>query len=180
MNDFHYSADGYLVRAVPFLGSVQKIDRKLGRYRVHGKNATDPWSDAGGFAAGFRRKIVYSQNEFDTVRKFAEKYNLPVSSKLGEHDPDYLGHRLFSLLIDPDHHPINEKGRAGLLLHYIIERWRSPWSLGRRIISVLLPAIAAFTRPSTAAKLINVMSDSRARPRWMVSLKRLVRGAKNT
>lgn len=167
---FVYSADGYLVHAIPFFGGLQKIEKILARYRIHGGNATDVWGDPGGYAAGFRRKIGYAQNEFEAVKKFAGEFKIPVSPGLGERDPDYLGYRLFSLLLDPARHPVPGDRRMSLLLRYILRRWKSPWSLRRRLSSIVFPVLAAFSNSSTSARLIQIMSDATARPHWFSTL----------
>lgn len=173
--DFVYSADGYLVRAVPFLGSVQRVDAILARYRMHGGNGTNPWRDPAGYVAGFRKKMTCKQNEFEATKKFATMHHFPVSSSLGERDPDYLSYRLFSLSLDPANHPIAKDRRVRLLLRYAACRWRSPWSLRRRLKTIVLPAMAAFSRPATAAALIRWMSDSSARPKWINRVAELLR-----
>ncbi len=165
--DFVYSADGYLVRAMPFLGSVQRVDALLARYRMHGGNGTNPWSDPAGYVTGFRKKMACKENEFEATKKFAAMFHFPVSSSLGERDADYLSYRLYSLALDPANHPIANDRRIRLLMRYAACRWRSPWSLRRRLKTIVLPALAVFSRPSAAAALIRWMSDSSARPNWV-------------
>lgn len=173
--DFIYSADGYLVHALPFFGRVQRVNGRLGKYRTHGGNATDAWSDPGGYAAGFRRKISYSLNEIETVRKFAREFSLTPSADIGEGDPDFLGYRLFSIILDPRSHPIPHDRKFGLLFKYIARRWKSSWSLRRRVSTIIFPLFAAFASPSAAAKLIHTMSDSAAQPEWLSALSKWLR-----
>lgn len=166
--EFAYAADGYLLRAVAFLGPVQFINLPLARYRFHEKNDSNPILSNG--AIGFRKKIRYSQNEFETTRKFAEKYNLPVASNLGEHDADFLGYRLFSLLLDPTHHPIAGDRRFNLLFRYIRARWTSSWSLRRRLMAIVLSIAAVIVKRSTARDLVWWLHDAKSQPMWFRNL----------
>ena len=112
-----------------------------------------------GCEAGFRRNIRWSQKEFEATQKFAKMFQLPVSSDLGERDPNYLGYRFFSLLLDPANHPIADDHRAGLLRRYVVSRWRSSWSLRRRIMAIVLASLSALAKPSTAMTLILWMHE---------------------
>ncbi len=177
--DFSEAADGYLLRAVAFLGPLQRVETKLARYRYHDRNLSNPWSAPGGCAAGFRRNIRWSQKEFETTQKFAKMFQLPVSSDLGERDPNYLGYRLFSLLLDPANHPIADDHRAGLLRRYVVSRWRSSWSLRRRLMAIVLASLSALAKPSTAMTLILWMHEGNARPSWFRSVAAWLRRRQN-
>ncbi len=178
--DFVYAADGYLLRAVAFLGSIQYVETRLARYRLHSRNDSDPLNAPNGLAAGFRKKIRYSQNEFETTRKFAKIHGLPVASDLGERDADFLSYRLFSLLIDPVHHPILSDHRFNLLCRYVIRRWVSSWSLRRRVMSISLAIAASFVNARNASKLIQWMHHTNSRPRWFQNLASTLRESANS
>ncbi len=183
---FVYAADGYLLRAMAFLGPVQYVELRLARYRLHDRNDSDPLSgvmlnaDAVHTAsAGFRKKIRYSQNEFETTKKFAEINALPVVPNLGERHADFLGYRLFSLLLDPAHHPIAGDRRFNLLRRYVVRRWLSSWPLRRRAMAVSLAATAALVNSSSALRLISWMHGTNNRPQWFRNLAALLRRKAN-
>jgi glycosyltransferase involved in cell wall biosynthesis len=174
-HDFVYCADGYLVRAVAFLGPIQRVGSCLARYRVHGKNWGNLFLESTDSATGFQRKIRQLQNEFNITRKFAKECEMPVAPDLGEHDPEYLGCRLFSLLIDPAGHPIPGDRRANLLRRYIVSRWTSPWPAYRRALAISVAFAATLFNREIAMTLIRWLHDSSSRPSWIRSLAGWVR-----
>ena len=164
---YRMPADGYLVRMLAFLGNVQRIDVPLGSYRAHGANDSDVISASGGLAAGFRKKIRYAESEFKTIREAAARHGFDVAPDLGERNPDYLGYRLFSLLLDARHHPMTRDRLMTLLPRYVTLRWRSPWALRRKVITTSI-AIAACAAPASVSwTLVTWLHDPRSRPEWL-------------
>ena len=169
---FRTTPDGYLVRAVAFLGTVQRFDLRLGSYRVHGRNDSDVCAAPGGLADGFRKKMRYAETEFETTRLMAAEHEIEVAPDLGERDPDYIGYRLFSLLLDPQSHPIKSDRRATLLGRYVKSRWKSPWPARRRVLAVTLATAASLGTRDISRTFIRWLHDSRSRPTWFRALGR--------
>lgn len=167
---FRSPADGYLVRAVGFLGPVQRFDRPLAVYRMHDRNDSDVSADSGGLAAGFRKKIRYAQSELETTRQVAASHGIVVPADLGARDADYLGYRLASLLLDPASHPVTGDRRSSLLWAYLRARWTSSWPVYRRLFAMLLVAVAAVAPDRTAGTCLRWLNKPASRPRWMRAL----------
>lgn len=168
--DFTSCADGYLLRSVGLMGPVQRIDSRLACYRKHGQNVSDVCAAAGGLAEGFRKKIWHARNEFAATRDSAGKLGLSAAQDLGEADADYLGYRLFSLLLDPREHPVPGDRRGDLLCRYVAARWASSWLLHRRAFAISIAACAALGSPETAGRLIGWLHSSTSRPEWLRAL----------
>ncbi|MFN7981781.1 MAG: glycosyltransferase family A protein [Vicinamibacterales bacterium] len=166
---FRYAADGYLTRAVAFHGSVQRIDAQLGCYRKHGRNDADVCSAPGGLAQGFRKKITHADNEFRTTRECALKNGYTVPPNLGDGDPDYLGYRLFSLLLDPAAHPIAGDRRLSLLVRYVAARARSTWRLQRKLLAIGLATAASLGTGDRSQMFVRWLHDPQSRPSWFPS-----------
>jgi len=125
-DDLPMCADGYLVRAVAFLGLVQRLDAVPGVYRMHDRNFSNLSSTPGGLADGFRKKILYAEKEFRFTRQFADEHGLAVRGPLEERSPEYVGYRLFLRLTDPaGKGVVPGESRWQLLTRYVGLRWRS-------------------------------------------------------
>lgn len=166
---FRLAADGYLTRAVPFLGTVQRIDERLGCYRKHGRNDSDVCAAPGGLAEGFRKKITHADNEFGAIRDIASRQGLTVAPDLGEGRADYIGYRLFSLLIAPHEHPYAGDRRFPLLYRYVRARWNSKWRLQRKILAIALASAATLGTPGISGTLVRWLHDPNSRPTWFPS-----------
>jgi glycosyltransferase involved in cell wall biosynthesis len=163
---FRYAADGYLTRAIVFYGAVQRVEARLGSYRKHGRNDADPCSAPGGMASGFRKKITHADNEFMTARDFAIRSGFSVPQNLGGDNPDYLGYRLFSLLLEPDAHPVRGDRRATLLVRYVRARWYSGWRLQRRVLAIALATAASLGTRRQSDTFVRWLHDPKSRPAW--------------
>lgn len=166
---FRYAADGYLTRAVAFHGAIQRIDERLGSYRKHGRNDADVCSAPDGLAAGFRKKITHADNEFLTTRECAAKNGYSVPANLGHGNPDYLGYRLFSLLLDPAAHPIEGDRRLSLLVRYVAARSQSTWRLQRKVLAIALATAATLGSGDRSQMFVRWLHDPQSRPSWFPS-----------
>lgn len=174
------AADGYLVRAVAFAGSVQRVDQVLGSYRRHDSNDSNVCVTPGGLAEGFRKKIEYTRNELDVTREFAARYGLEARADLGERDADYLGYRLFLLLTDPASERLVGQGRRHLLPRYLAARWASRWPQQRRLLAMTVATVASMSPTPVAARLLTWLHDPQSRPHWWHAVARQVRGRRPT
>jgi hypothetical protein len=130
------------------------------------------FATAGGLADGLRKRIRWTQRELKITRHFATKHRLQVESDLGERNADYIEHRLFLLLIDPDSRSVSGDRPFNLLRRYVIARWNSTWPLKRRGIGIGLAIGAALGPPRMAVTLLRWFYDSKSRPRWLRVLNR--------
>jgi GT2 family glycosyltransferase len=174
---FRQGADGYLVRAIPFLGPVQAIDRPLARYRRHGTSDSAPGSSAAALAETFRRRIARLRGEFETVKQLAREHGLEAPHDLGERSPEYLYARLSSLAVDPARHPLPADSRLRLLAWFMAAEARAASPPARRLAVVALVSVLAVAPPRLAWRLLNWWHDAAARPPWLARVGgRLARG----
>jgi hypothetical protein len=166
---YRQGADGYLVRAIAFLGPVQAVDRPLARYRRHGENdsaiAAPPQ-----LAAALRKKIGFMRNEFESVKELARAHGLPVREDLGEHDPDYLFLRLCSLAVDRAGHPLPDASRLRLATRFLATQWRSSAPAGRRLAIASLASAVAVLPDALRRPLLAWWHVPATRPTWLVRL----------
>ena len=166
---YRQGADGYLVRAIAFLGPVQAVDRPLARYRQHGANDSG-FGAPPELASGFRKKISFMRHEFESVKELARAHGLSVPEDLGEHDPDYIFLRLCSLAVDRAGHPIPDASRVRLATRVLATQWRSSTPAGRRLaIATLASAITVLPDPLRRS-LLTWWHVPAARPPWLVRL----------
>lgn len=164
---FTQAADGYLVRAVAMLGPVQAIDCCLSRQCRHRANDSEYGTNPSALAASFRKRIRYTRNELDTVRTMAERLGLEVDHDLGERDASYLVHRLFSLRLEPNEHPLGDDKVQTLLRQYLHARWAQGGAL-RGLVTDLAVATASSALPrALAAQLLVWRHAPTTRPRWL-------------
>ncbi len=164
---FRQGADGYLVRAVAFLGRVQAIDRPLSRYRRHGRNDSDYGDSPEAIGRALRKRITFARNEFDVVRQIAPRHGFKVATELGQRDENYLLARLASVVVEPDKHPIPGDSRQRLLLPLLAAQWRIPSPWWRRLVATMITlALALLPRP-IAWRLFVWRHTPSARPGWL-------------
>lgn len=173
--DLKNAADGYLVRAVGFLGAVQRIETPLGSYRRHDSNDSNVNATPGGLADGFRKKIGYARQELEATRRFAAMHGLEMGQNLEDQSADYVGYRLFLLITDPAARAGSGEGRGQLLRKYVVARWASDWPLKRKALAVTLAAAATVSPPSQALLFLRWLHDPDTRPDWLRGLARRLR-----
>lgn len=156
--------DGYLVRGMAFQGLVQRSAEPLGYYRRHSANFSNVAATPGGLAQGFRSKIAFAEREIGFTQAFAARHGLQTAADLGAADPDFIGYRLFSRLVDPEYH--TPESTWQLLASYVGARWRSPWSARRRLLAISLATAASVSSPARAERLLTWLHDPDSRPRW--------------
>ena len=175
--DLPMCADGYLVRAVAFLGRVQRLDAVLGAYRMHDRNFSNLSSTPGGLADGFRKKMLYAEKEFGFTRQFSAQHGFAVRAPLEDRNPEYVGYRLFLSLTDPAGEGVGPgEGRWQLLVRYAALRWRSQWPFRRRLMTVGLATAAALSPARIAFSLVSWLHDANDRPNWWRKAARTLRG----
>jgi GT2 family glycosyltransferase len=174
---FRQGADGFLVRAIAFLGPVQAVDQPLARYRRHGDNHSEIGASPAYLAANFRKRIALVHHELDSVRELARARGLAVPDDMGEHEPDYLFQRLCSLAIDPRGHPIPLESRTRLLARFLAAQGRAGGPAGRRLaMSGLALAVVGLPDP-IRSRLLAWWHSPAARPAWLSRLASRRRGA---
>jgi hypothetical protein len=174
-DQFRQGADGYLVRAIAFLGPVQAIEQALGSYRRHAGSYTRAGSTPAEAWVSFGRRLKFYESEFALVRSLAAARGLEVAEDLGERNPSYLLLRLFSMTISPGHHPIPGDTRLRLLPSVLSAHARArSTSAGRRLFGIVLAAAVGLL-PRSLARVLVVWSQSpTSRPHWLVRAHRLV------
>jgi hypothetical protein len=140
--EFRLGADGYVVRALAFLGPLQAVDQPLSRYRLHGANMIGGSPE--NIAATCRKYIAWARHEFDAVKSLAAQHGLTASPDVGEQNAEYLRFRLYSLVMEPEHHPIPGDSKASLIGRLIRAQGHPDAPYGRRLLTLLLDMLAGF------------------------------------
>jgi hypothetical protein len=178
-SEFRISADGYLVSAAPFHGPVVSIDRPLGGYRQHGKNA---WSPGGPGDAGMdtladrlRRTLQHDELKYRTIAQEARRAGKQARASPGLRDSGHLAVRLASACLDGEAHPYPSDSRLGLAFRGVLHSWSASLPWPRRVVLAfwflfagILPR--ALSRPATAWMLA-----PGSRPAWVARTLKLAR-----
>ncbi len=167
---FRQGADGYLVRAIAFLGPVQAIDRPLARYRRHGENDSELGASQERVASGLRKRIDFARNELGMVPVMARRHGFHASPRLGESDPDFLFVRLASVKLAPSEHPIAGDSPSRLLPRLLRAQWRCYRSGRVRLAAAAFASSVALLPRSLAWRLLAWRHSPAARPVWLSTL----------
>ena len=144
---FMGAAEGYLVRAIAFLGPIQAVDRPLALYRRHGTNDTEFGTSPAQMGRAFRKRIAFMRTELDVVKALAAQHGLQAAVDVGERNPDYLFLRLCSLVMDPQNHPIRGDTRSRLWPPIMRSALEAPSPLGFRQLVTMGLASAVLVLP---------------------------------
>ena len=167
---FRQGADGYLVRAIAFLGPVQAIDRALTRYRRHGDNDSDLGASHREVAAGLRRRIEFKVNELGMIPDLAREHGLHVQPRYDQKDQEYLFVRLCSVKLDPARHPIPGDSPWRLLRPLVAAQWLSERPVKARLAAVTFAASIAVLPRVLGWKLLAWRHTPTARPPWLARI----------
>ena len=104
-DQFRISADGYLITLVPFYGEIAAVEDPLGVYREHGNNL---WARSRQIvvAESLQRLVKHDYQKYELLVAKATELGHPQPQKLGFKDYFHLRHRIASLRLDPQNHPI--------------------------------------------------------------------------
>jgi glycosyltransferase involved in cell wall biosynthesis len=150
-DEWRIAADGYLVTAAPFFGTVAAIEECLGAYRIHGSNA---WAPGTADAINLPRRILHDLAKYELIRSLAAASGLPVKH-LDRTDHVHLRHRLASLRLSARAHPLKSDRRLTLALRGIFQTlFNSGLDPRRRLIFASWFAIVAFGPRPIAYKAI--------------------------
>lgn len=161
---FRGAADGYLVRAMAFVGPVHAIDRPLGRYRQHGASDTALGTTPESMAAAFRRRVRFAENEIEVVQALARRHGLAAAVDLRQREPDFLLVRLCSHVADPAGHPVPGDTRLGLLRSVIAAQFRAPQAAVRRAATITAVTAAAVLPRRLGCRVLSMWLDPATRP----------------
>jgi glycosyltransferase involved in cell wall biosynthesis len=108
----HHALDHWLNELVPLFGPVQSLADVGGARRVHDQNFS---SSLGRSAEWPQRMIRLTLNSHEHVRRFATELGrtCPADAR-ALRDPAFLGWRLWSRTVDPEHHPLADDRRLSL------------------------------------------------------------------
>ena len=163
--EWRISADGYLVTAAPFHGTVVAIEERLGVYRIHGANA---WAPDTIEAADLPRRVRHDLAKYALIGRLATAHGYPVPRRLDMHDHAHLRNRIASLRLDPQGHPVVDDRRWRLAVWGIVRTvLHSGLDARRRLIfAVWFPTVSFAPGPvARRAILLLYVPQSRARAR---------------
>jgi Glycosyl transferase family 2 len=143
--DYRIAADGYLNTVVTFLGPIAALEEPLGLYRMHGNNLWATGQDIN--LERLRKFIRHDLQRFALIQAWGQQMVHAAVTDLEPHelglkDLAHLKHRLLSLRLNPQQHPIPTDSiwmlvRAGLVATWSqasldeMERLRlTAWFLG--------------------------------------------------
>ncbi|MGZ4408093.1 MAG: glycosyltransferase family 2 protein [Gaiellaceae bacterium] len=115
--DYPLCADYYLSHLTALLGDVVFLDRVGGSYRIHGANSYER-AEGKLDLAQVRQTIVYCRHTARHLVELAERLELENRPRVVDDvlSVSELSHRLVSLRLDPERHPLQGDTRTRLLL----------------------------------------------------------------
>jgi glycosyltransferase involved in cell wall biosynthesis len=150
--EWRISADGYLVTAAPFHGTVVAIEERLGAYRIHGANA---WAPDTIEAANLPRRVKHDLAKYALVEALAAANALPAPRRLELKDHAHLRNRIASLRLDPASHPVRDDRRWRLAWWGMVRTvFNSDLDARRRLIFAIWFAVVAFAPRPLAYRAI--------------------------
>jgi glycosyltransferase involved in cell wall biosynthesis len=161
--EWRISADGYLVTAAPFYGTVAAIEEPLGFYRIHGANA---WAPDVVDGAQLSRFVQHGLAKYALVTELATANGLSAARHLDMNDHNHLRHRVASLRLDPRSHPVADDRRWRLAWRGIVQTvFHSDLDAGRRLIFAVWFATVSFApRPVARRAILLLFAPQRRRP----------------
>ena len=110
--DYRLGADWYLVHTTALLGPVESLDQVSASYRVHGENRYEPQAPRVDLAH-IRESIRFAGATTERLERLADDLAIdrphPILSLAD------LSHRMVSLRLEPDRHPLPGDSRLGLV-----------------------------------------------------------------
>jgi Glycosyl transferase family 2 len=150
--EWRISADGYLVTAAPFHGTVVAIEERLGAYRIHGANA---WAPDTIEAANLPRRVRHDLAKYALVEALAAASGLPAPRRLDLRDHAHLRNRVASLRLDPASHPVRDDRRWRLAWWGMIRTvFQSDLDARRRLIFAIWFVVVSFAPRPLAHRAI--------------------------
>jgi glycosyltransferase involved in cell wall biosynthesis len=157
------SADGYLVTAAPFHGTVVAIEERLGLYRIHGANA---WAPDTIEAANLPRRVEHDLAKYALMEALAAGNGLPVPRHLELKDHVHLRNRIASLRLDPRRHPVRDDRRWRLAWWGVVRTvFHSDLDARRRLLFAIWFAVVSFAPHPLARRAILLLYVPQSRHR---------------
>jgi glycosyltransferase involved in cell wall biosynthesis len=161
--EWRIAADGYLVTAAPFYGTIVSIEERLGAYRIHGSNA---WAPDTIDAANLPRRVAHDLDKYALIRMLAAANGLSAARNLERNDHSHLRHRIASLRLSPRSHPIPQDRLWRLAWWGAIQTvFHSDLDARRRITFVVWFATVAFAPRAIATRAILLLYVPQRRQR---------------
>jgi hypothetical protein len=168
---FRQGADGYLVRAVGFLGPVQAIERPLTRYRRHGENELDLGASRARVATGLRKRIDLASHEIAIVPELASQHGLAAAPNLERRNAALLYARLGLGKVEPERGGSRRGASVGSLLpRLVLALLRSNRTTLSRFAAAAFALALALSPGALAWRLLAWRHTPAARPRWLAAL----------
>lgn len=175
--DFRISADGYLVTLAPFYGEVVSLEKPWGARRKHTSNH---WA---GSSLGYqgktsRRSIEHDFTKYRFLTQTAQKLGHAVEPQLELSDYRHIMHRLSSLRLEPDQHPIERESVWTLMTR----GWQAVWveshlpSKRRLVLSIWFVWVGLLPDP-LAKSAVNWLLAPQSRPKFVDAIAKRVRWA---
>jgi hypothetical protein len=155
-----HALDHWLNELVPLFGPVRSLEAIGGARRVHDRNFS---ASLGRSAEWPQRMIRLTLNSHEHVRRFATELGrtCPADAR-ALRDPAFLGWRLWSRTVDPDHHPLADDRRLSLGGQGMIAALAHPhfpWRY-RVKLAAWFGIVAVLPRPA-ARRVIDVYTPNR-------------------
>lgn len=119
-HEYRISADGYLFTLAPLYGSVIHLPEPLGLYRRHGQNS---WALSRLAPELMARYVELSLQLERLLLREGTKLGLPIPADLEFRHHGRLMHRLASLRLAPERHPVPSDKPLGLAFHGLRALW---------------------------------------------------------
>lgn len=171
--EYRISADGYLITIAPFYGAIGAIEEPLGAYRQHGNNL---WAKSRETVEvkSLQRIVKHDFQKYELLTAKAIEMGYLKPKNLGFNDHFHLRHRIASLRLDPQNHPVSSdtsfalacRGVGAILLDPTF-KWTkklvlSAWfiGVGWLPLSLVEPTITWLLAPDSRPNLKNKTLDS--------------------
>lgn len=149
--EYRISADGYLFTLAPLYGPVVHLPEGLGLYRRHGQNS---WALSRVAPELMARYVQLSLQLEGLLLREAAKFGFPIPPDLEYRHHGRMMHRLASLRLAPERHPVPDDEPLELAYHGMRALWRwSGRSLTYRVVWSLWFLLAGIL-PIRAARIL--------------------------
>ncbi|MEM7327233.1 MAG: glycosyltransferase family 2 protein [Pseudomonadota bacterium] len=172
---YRQGGDGYLTATVPLYGPSASFDEPMSAYRLHGAQHSQ---FAKAYAKRARWRLAHAYERYDSIKDHAARLGLSVAPDLGAADAGTIKERLISLLFEAEQHPYPEDSIPALAKQTkaaYADTTSGPGALIQSIWWMLFGLVPAGAKQTMMSWDI----DAAARPGWLQSIGRTLRGRSN-
>lgn len=172
---YRQGGDGYLTATVPLYGPSASFDEPMSAYRLHGAQHSQ---FAKAYAKRARWRLAHAYERYDSIKDHAQRLGLHVEPNLGATDAGTIKERLISLLFEAEQHPYPEDTIAALAKQTNAAYAKTENGL-KSVVRAVWWMLFGLVPANTKQTMMSWDIDAAARPAWLQSLGRTLRGRSN-